>query len=100
MPVGDLSSSKQTMLQRHVAHLARHGFNGVASGPGDSGETDTISEDLESRRDSLMMNGANGIPMTSIPSGASVTASTMGSIGSMKGRFSKLGGLNFGRRDS
>ena len=95
LPIGEVGYVKQTLLQRNLAHLARHGFNGVASGPGDSGETDTISEDMDSRRDSLLTNGVGGVPMTTIPSGASVTASTMGSIGSIKGRFSKL---NFGRQ--
>ncbi|KAL4253449.1 DOCK family protein [Abortiporus biennis] len=91
----DAQSTKQTPLQRHLAHLARHGFNGVASGPRDHTGSDSISEG--SPHDSYMMNGAS-IPINA-NSGASMTTSTMGSIGSLRGRFSKFGSLNFGRRD-
>ncbi|THH28531.1 hypothetical protein EUX98_g5658 [Antrodiella citrinella] len=92
---GESASTKQTPLQRHLAHLARHGFNGVASGPRDHHtSSDSISEG--SQRNSYM-NGA-GIPMN-LQSSASVAGSTMGSIGSLRGRISKFGSLNFGRRD-
>ncbi|KAI0717219.1 cytoplasmic protein [Cerioporus squamosus] len=86
---------KQTPLQRHLAHLARHGFNGVSSGPGDAGGSDSFSE--ESPRNSVVTVGNNPVPTFS--GAASVTASTLNSIGSIKGRFSKFGSLNFGRRD-
>lgn len=88
-------SAKQTPLQKGLAHLARHGFNGVASGPRDSGDGD-VSE--ESPRDSLV-NGT--VPVVANLSGAiSVTTSNMGSVGgSLRGRFSRFGSLNFGRRD-
>src|ERR1700761_4298621 len=33
----DALPPKQTPLQRHLAHLARHGINGVSSAPGDTG---------------------------------------------------------------
>ncbi|KAL6308154.1 cytoplasmic protein [Sparassis latifolia] len=88
--------SKLTPLQRHLAHLARHGFNGVSSAPVEAGGSDTISEG--SPRDSFI-NGVNGALIMPMSGAASITTSTMGSIGSMKGRFSKFGSLNFGRRD-
>lgn len=87
-------SAKQTPLQRHLAHLARHGFNGVASGPRDHTSSDSISEGSPHNS---YVNGA-GLPMN-LQSSASVAGSTMGSIGSLRGRFSKFGSLNFGRRD-
>lgn len=96
------SSSKQTPLQRHLAHLARHGINGVSSAPGDMAGTDSVS--VESPRNSFVnVAGSNGIHSSSAGqvSGTSVAASymgSMGSFGSLKGRFSRFGSLNFGRR--
>lgn len=86
--------AKQTPLQRGLAHLARHGVNGVASSP-----RDTISSDIGelSPRDSFI-NGS-GAQIANISGSASVTTSTMGSIGSIRGRFSRFGSLSFGRRD-
>ncbi|CAL1708002.1 unnamed protein product [Somion occarium] len=87
--------TQQSLLQRHMAHLTRHGFNGVASGPRERAGSDTFSEG--SPHDSFA-NG-HGMPFH-VNSGASITTSTMGSIGgSIRGRFSKFGSLNFGRRD-
>ena len=91
----DGNPTKQTPLQRGLAHLARHGFNGVASGP-----RDTSGSDIEeaSPHDSYL-NGA-GAPVANISGAASITTSTMGSMGgSLRGRFSRFGSLNFGRRD-
>ncbi|KDR75412.1 hypothetical protein GALMADRAFT_249465 [Galerina marginata CBS 339.88] len=93
-------SSKQTPLQRHLAHLARHGINGVSSAPGDLAGTDSLS--AESPHNSFV-NVGNGIHSTSAGqvSGISVATSymgSMGSFGSLKGRFSRFGSLNFGRR--
>ncbi|KAI0633627.1 cytoplasmic protein [Trametes polyzona] len=94
---GDAPWMKQTPLQRHLAHLARHGFNGVSSGPGDNGGSDSFSEG--SPRNSVVTVG-NGAPAPILSGAASMTASTLGgSIGSIKGRFSKFGSLSFGRRD-
>lgn len=84
---------KQTPLQRHLAHLARHGINGVSSSPRETGGSDTVSGD--SPRESFV-NVGNGVPATT--SGASVTTSTLGSVGSVKGRLSRFGSLNFRRR--
>ena len=97
MPVAEGPWMKQqSILQRNLAHLARHGFNGVSSGPGDNGGSDSFSE--ESPRNSVVTVGNN--PVQTFSGAASVTASTLGgSIGSIKGRFSKFGSLNFGRRD-
>ena len=89
-----LMSGKQTPLQRGLAHLARHGFNGVASGPRDNGDGD-MSE--ESPHNSFV-NGS-GPTVTHLSGAASVTTSTMGSMGSLRGRLSKFGSLSFGRRD-
>lgn len=98
---GNLSPtpSKQTPLQRHLAHLARHGINGLSSAPGDLIGGDSLS--AESPHNSFV-NVGNGIHGTSAAqmSGASVATSymgSMGSFGSIKGRFSRLGSINFGR---
>jgi len=88
------AGSKQTPLQRHLAHLARHGINGVSSGPGDIG--DTVSISAGSPHDSFV-NVVNGVPAAAL-SNASVANSNLGSAGSLKGRFSRFGSLNFGRR--
>ncbi|KAF8972959.1 cytoplasmic protein [Flammula alnicola] len=94
-------SSKQTPLQRHLAHLARHGINGVSSAPGDMAGTDSLS--AESPHNSFVNVGGNGIhgTLAGQASGASVATSymgSMGSFGSLKGRFSRFGSLTFGRR--
>jgi dedicator of cytokinesis protein 3 len=88
------AGSKQTPLQRHLAHLARHGINGVSSGPGDNGDSGSIS--AGSPHDSFV-NVINGIPAAGL-SNASVANSNLGSAGSLKGRFSRFGSLSFGRR--
>jgi len=88
------ASSKQTPLQRHLAHLARHGINGVSSGPGDNGDSASMS--AGSPHDSFV-NVVNGIPAPAMSNG-SVANSNLGSAGSLKGRFSRFGSLNFGRR--
>lgn len=91
MPAG----SKQTPLQRHLAHLARHGINGVSSGPADAG--DAASVHVESPNDSYVNVLGNGSPATTGMSASSVAPS--GSMGSsLKERFSRFGSLNFGRR--
>jgi len=89
--------AKQTILQRHLAHLARHGINGVSSGP----ENAASDSSVESPRASLVHVG-NSISTPQIP-GTSGAASTIGSIGSfssLKGRLSRLGSLNFTRRST
>jgi len=91
------SSSKQTPLQRHLAHLARTGFHGVSSAPGDSQGSDTMSAGSPH---GSFVNVMPTIPPIGNNSGASVVTSNFGtSIGSIKGRFSRLGSLNFGRRE-
>ncbi|KAF4598371.1 hypothetical protein EYR38_006773 [Pleurotus pulmonarius] len=94
--------NKQTPLQRHLAHLARHGINGVSSAPGDNGGSDSLS--IESPHNSFV-NVGNGIHGHTVPgaqaSGGSIISSgvgSMGSLGSLKGRFSRFGSLKFGRR--
>jgi dedicator of cytokinesis protein 3 len=91
---GMLPPPKQTPLQKSLAHLQRHGVHGVASSP-----RDTMGSDLEdvSSHDYLM-NGSGG-PTNTLSGSASVTTSTIGSVGSLKGRLSRFGSLNFGRRD-
>lgn len=94
--------SKQTPLQRGLAHLARHGFNGVASGPRDTSGSD-VEDDGGSPRNSYLNGGGGGggPPLANISGASSITASTMGGSGgsSLRGRFSRFGSLNFGRRD-
>lgn len=89
------AGSKQTPLQRHLAHLARHGINGVSSAPGDSGDTASISAGSPNES---FVNVVNGLPAAAV-SNASVANSNLGSsVGSLKGRFSRFGSLNFGKR--
>ncbi|KAJ3713330.1 cytoplasmic protein [Lentinula raphanica] len=97
-----LEPSKQTPLQRHLAHLTRHGIIGVASGPPDA-QNGSDSLSAESPHESFV-NVVNGIhPVQSQNSGASMTTSnfggSLGSLGSLKGRLSRFGSLNFGRRN-
>lgn len=100
-PIGSADAPppvKQTPLQRHLAHLARHGINGVSSAPGDNGGSDSLS--AESPHNSFV-NVGNGVHAVSGAkmSGASVaTSKSFTSFGSLKGRFSRFGSLNFGRR--
>ena len=85
---------KQTPLQKSLAHLQRHGVHGVASGP-----RDTFGSDFEDiAPPDYLVNGSGG-PITHLSGSASITTSTIGSIGSLKGRLSRFGSLNFGRRD-
>jgi dedicator of cytokinesis protein 3 len=90
---------KQTPLQRHLAHLTRHGITGVSSSPGDMNNgTESIS--AESPRGSIVnVNGGAGVPPAAGYSGASV-ASITNTVrsGSIKGRISRFGSFNFGRR--
>lgn len=86
--------SKPTPLQRHLAHLARHGINGVSSGPADNG--DAASVNMESPGDSYVSVLSNGATQNTGRSNASVAPSN--SLSSLKGRFSRFGSLNFGRR--
>lgn len=91
-----ISLSRQTPLQRNLAHLARLGFHGVTSGPGDNANSDTLSAGSPP---GSFVNVGSTIPTVNT-SGASVSSNLSNSIGSIKGRFSRLGGnLNFGRRD-
>lgn len=105
-PVGDSSSttningasqsSKQTPLQRHLAHLARHGINGVSSAPGDNMAATSFS--AESPHNSFVHVGsASSVPQAS---GASSYIGSLQSFGSIKGRLSRFGSLSlsFGRR--
>lgn len=89
-----------TRLQKHIAHLARHGMNAVASGPGEG------VDGFHHRPDSLSLGSPQGsfvnVTGTAGPSVMNAgTASIAGSksAGSLKGRFSRLGSLSFGRRD-
>jgi dedicator of cytokinesis protein 3 len=89
-----------TRLQKHIAHLARHGMNAVSSGP-------QAGEGVDSgihRSDSLSVGSPQGsfvnVTGTAGPSATNSGASLAGSKGgSLKGRFSRLGSLSFGRRD-
>ncbi|KAF8210093.1 cytoplasmic protein [Mycena galopus ATCC 62051] len=90
--------AKQTPLQRHLAHLARHGINGVSSAPGDTGGSDSLSAESPHNSFVNVGNGVHAVPGAKM-SGASVaTSKSFTSFGSLKGRFSRFGSLNFGRR--
>lgn len=92
--------SKQTPLQKHLAHLAKHGINGVSSAPGENGGSDSLSAESPHNSFVNVANAIHSFPGAQM-SGASVVTSQMGSLGSfgsLKGRFSKFGSLSFGRR--
>ena len=100
----------QTPLQRHLAHLAKHGINAVASAPGEIPANDSVS--TESPHNSIVNVVGDRVTTTSSnhqkngsihPSATSTAGSYMGSIGSfgsLRGRFSRFGSLNFGRRNN
>ncbi|KAF7362005.1 hypothetical protein MVEN_00545700 [Mycena venus] len=89
--------AKQTPLQRHLAHLARHGINGVSSAPGDTGGSDSLSAESPHNSFVNVANGVHAVPGAKV-SGASVaTSKSFTSFGSLKGRFSRFGSLNFRR---
>ena len=96
------SAVQPTRLQKHIAHLARHGMNAVASGPGDVVDTGILRSDslsVSSPQGSFVnVTGAAEPPSaTATNSGASIMGSISGSF--QKGRFSRLGTLSFSRRD-
>jgi len=78
------SPTQLTPLQRHLAHLVRHGFNGVASRP-DNDSHLSHSPPVES----VNLSG-------NAPGPASITSAAGSS--SIKARLStKFGSLSFGR---
>ncbi|KNZ80427.1 Dedicator of cytokinesis protein 3 [Termitomyces sp. J132] len=95
--------SDSTPLQRGLAHLARHGIHGVSSAPGENGGSDSLSVESPRNSNSFVNVGnpihssAGGAQMSGISVAPSHVGS-LGSFGSLKGRFSRLGSLNFGRR--
>ncbi|KAF8919995.1 cytoplasmic protein [Mucidula mucida] len=91
----EIQRTVQTPLQRHLAHLTRHGINGVSSGPQDS---DSVS--VESPEDSFVnvVGNMSSVSQEPAPSGSSSHMGSLGSLHSLKGRFSRFGSLNFGRR--
>ncbi|KAF6760011.1 cytoplasmic protein [Ephemerocybe angulata] len=105
--------AKQTPLQRHLAHLTKHGINAVASSPGEIPGNGVDSSPTESPHNSFVNvgNGSGSILHTqsgTSGSGAASSAATstagsymgsIGSFGSLRGRFSRFGSLNFGRRN-
>ncbi|KAJ7072473.1 hypothetical protein C8F01DRAFT_1216121 [Mycena amicta] len=94
----DIAPLKQTPLQRHLAHLARHGINGVSSAPGDTGGSDSLSAESPHNSFVNVGNGVHAVTGAKM-SGASVaTSKSFTSFGSLKDRFSRFGSLNFGRR--
>ena len=113
------STSTQTPLQRHLAHLAKHGIHAVSSGPNDTGggigggANGGSGSGGAGGSDSMSINSFGGardsmvVGTSVVPTGAaSVSGSTsvkapsymgsMGSFGSIKGRLSRFGSLNFG----
>jgi dedicator of cytokinesis protein 3 len=93
------ANSKQTPLQRHLAHLARTGITGVASAPGDMVCNDSMSVESPARNSFIHVGDGNGVlsaTSTVQASGASVAPSV--SSFSLKGRLSPLGSITFGSR--
>lgn len=90
------SMPKQTPLQKNLAHLARHGMNGVASGPGEGSSGAGNGRGNESI-DGGSPQGSFVNVVNSVNGNMSGGASIIGSVGgSIRGRFSRL---NFGRRE-
>jgi hypothetical protein len=95
------SATQPTRLQKHIAHLARHGMNAVSSGPGE------VADSGIHRSDSLSVGSPQGsfvnVTGTAGPSATNSGSSLAGSkVGSLKGRFSRLGSASLsliGRRD-
>ena len=97
--------AKQTLLQRNLAHLARHGFPGVTVGPGLGTDPSQALVGIAAGSGSLSAGSPQGSfvnvgstlppPSTIASGGASIATSGIGA--SIKGRFSRLGSLNFGR---
>ncbi|KAF8270253.1 C2 domain in Dock180 and Zizimin proteins-domain-containing protein [Lactarius quietus] len=94
------TASQPSRLQKHIAHLARHGMNAVASGPGegvvDTGIPRSDSLSVSSPQGSIV-NVTGAVEPPQANSGASIMGSISGSF--KKGRFSRLGALSFSRRD-
>jgi len=95
-PTSEAGGSSKTPLQRHLAHLARHGINGVSSGPRENGGSDSLSTESAQQSFVNVGNGVQGVSSAQV-SGASIVTSTLGSIGSIKGRISRFGSLKLGR---
>ncbi|TFK25476.1 hypothetical protein FA15DRAFT_590343 [Coprinopsis marcescibilis] len=89
--------NNQTPLQRHLAHLTKHGINAVSSAPGDAAGSDSLS--AESPRNSVVNLGHSVHQSQPAQASAASVVSSGGSFGSLRGRFSRFGSLNFGRRN-
>jgi dedicator of cytokinesis protein 3 len=92
------STTQPTRLQKHIANLTRHGMNAVSSGPAEG------ADGAIHRSDSLSASSPHGsfvnVTGNAGPSATNSGASLLGSkSGSLKGRFSRLGSISFGRRD-
>ncbi|KZT27977.1 cytoplasmic protein [Neolentinus lepideus HHB14362 ss-1] len=97
-----MGMSKQTPLQRHMAQLTRHGMTGMASGPENGSDSLSAGSPHESLVNVLNALGSHsGVGFVGSGGASFTTSGThLGSVGgSLKGRFSKLGSLSFGRRD-
>lgn len=96
------NNKQQTPLQRHLAHLARHGITGVASAPGDMVGSDSMSTDSPRNSFINVGNNNNAIQSTSTAQVSASAPSYMGSVGSfsLRGRLSRFGSLTFGRRNA
>ena len=80
----DSQHDGQTPLQRHLAHLVRHGFNGLASRPDNDSH---LSHSPPSSSTNLPGNATGSASITSVAGS-----------GSIRARLSnRLGNLNFGR---
>ena len=104
--VGPVPYNKQTRLQRNVADLARNGLTGIGMsgcarsiGYEHGMSSMTIGGDSSSPHGSFVNVGTT-MPATATLSGSAGSLMTWNignSIGSIKGRLSRLGSLNFGR---
>lgn len=109
--IGEPPQTAKTPLQRHLAHLARHGINAVSAAPGEGigAGSDSISVN-ESPHNSFVnvhsgsvMNSGSVHNVNSAPmhSGASITTSAIGSsLGSLRDRFSRMGTFSLRRNPS
>jgi dedicator of cytokinesis protein 3 len=89
IPEGSATVPRSNPLKRQLQHLARHGINGVSSGP-----ASPVSETVRSPDSPSSGSLINVMPTHPGPSAPSFSGPS-----SLKSRLSRLGSLRLGRRD-
>ncbi|KAH8828153.1 hypothetical protein DL96DRAFT_1602008 [Flagelloscypha sp. PMI_526] len=109
-PQSEMPQTAKTPLQRHLAHLARHGINAISAAPGEGigAGSDSVSVNESPHTSFVNVQNGNGtsgsinnIKSAPMHSAASITTSALGSsLGSLKDRLSRFGSLHSWRRNS